>query len=186
MSDDLQLVKDAQSGRSDAMAALCDLYAAPIYKFIFYKTMHRESAEDLTSQVFFKVLEKLNSFDAEKSSFRTWLYTVARNTVIDHYRLQKKEKNIDDFWDLASNEVVDELVDNRLQLSKVQEILKDLKAEQREIVLLRVWQGMSYKEIAEVTGRTEAACKMTYSRAMQVVKDNIISLIFFALIINKF
>lgn len=186
MLDDLQLVQAAQAGRSEAMAELYDSYAAAIYKFIFYKTMHKETAEDLTSKVFFKVLEKISSFNSEKSSFRTWLYTVARNTVIDHYRTQKKNKNIEDVWDLSSKEEVDEIVENRLQLEKVQEALKDLKPEQREIVLLRIWQGMTYQEIAEAIGSTEGACKMKYTRAMKVVKDNIISLIFFALIINKF
>lgn len=186
MSDDLQLVQAAKAGRSDAMSQLYDFYADPIYKFIFYKTMHRETAEDLTSQVFFKVLEKLATFDSAKSSFRTWLYTVARNTVIDHYRTQKQNKNIEDVWDLSSKEEVDEIVENRMQLEKVQEALKDLKPEQREVILLRLWQGMTYQEIAEATGRSESACKMTYSRAMKLVKNNIISLIFFALIINKF
>ena len=186
MSDDLQLVQAAKAGRSDAMGQLYDIYAVAIYKFVFYKTMHKETAEDLTSKVFFKVLEKLETFNSEKSSFRTWLYTVARNTVIDHYRTQKKNKNIDDVWDLSSKEKVDDIVENRMQLEKVQEALKDLKIEQREIVLLRVWQGMSYKEIAEVTGSTEAACKMSYSRSMKIVKENIVTLIFFALIINKF
>ncbi len=172
MSADLKLVKLVKKGKSAAMGKLYDKYAKEIYKFVFYKTMHKEIAEDLTSKIFLKVLKKIDTFDSKKSAFRTWLYNVARYTVIDYYRVKKSNSDIDDFWDLSSSEDVEAKIHNKVEIEKIKEFLQKLSSDQREIVLLRLWQDLSYKEIAAVMGKNEGACKMAYSRAMKMIRDN--------------
>lgn len=169
--EELQLIRDAQAGNRHAFASLYDAYLDRVYRYVYFRTHHKETAEDLTATVFVKALEKLSSFDGEKAGFATWLYAIARNTLTDHYRRQKPDVDVEDVWDtLASGEDIPGDTDTRARLAKVQELMKDLPAAQREIVLLRVWDELSYAEIAEVTGKSEAASKMAFSRAVATLR----------------
>jgi DNA-directed RNA polymerase specialized sigma24 family protein len=67
-----------------------DLYASRIYQFIYYKTYHKETAEDLTSSTFLRAFENLHQFNPERGSIGAWIYQIARNLVTDHYRAKKK------------------------------------------------------------------------------------------------
>ena len=182
--NELQAIKKCQSGNTESFGILYDKYIKKIYDFVYYKTMHKETAEDLVSDIFIKALDKINSFDAQKGSFNSWIYRIARNTVIDHYRTQKKDKNIDDVWDLSSNEDIAVDVDVRAQMEKVQEHLSKLKAEQRDIVVMRLWQGMSHKEIADVLEKNESAVKVAYSRLISQMRKEVLLLILTWIVIN--
>ncbi len=166
-----ELVANCQKGKVEDFSILYYQYVEKIYKFIYYKVQHRETAEDLTSQTFIKALEKINSFSNEKSSFSTWVYAIARNSVIDHYRTKKNNFNIDDVWDLEDNTDIERDADIKGKLEKVEKYLKELKPEQREIIMLRVWEGMSYREIAEITGKSEGNCKMIFFRTVKELKE---------------
>ena len=160
-----------------------DKYVKKIFNFIYYKTHHKETAEDLTSETFMKALAKLDGFDENKGSFSTWLYQIARNTVIDFYRTKKNDINIDDVWDLADEEDIIRDFDTAEKLKQVKKYLKKLKSDQREIVILRVWEGVSYKEIAEIIGKSEASCKMTFSRTIQVLREEMPLSVFLLLLL---
>lgn len=161
-----QALKQCQKGELDAFDILYDLYIDAIYRFIFYKTHHRETAEDLTSVTFMKALENLQKYKEESASFKTWLYQIARNTVIDHYRTSHPTGDIEDAWELRSDDDVEAQTDLTLKLETVKAELAKLSAEQREVVTLRVWGDHSFKEIAQITGKSEAACKMSFKRTV--------------------
>lgn len=151
--------------------AIYDAYVEKIYSFIYFKTQHRETAEDLTSKTFMKALDNLQSFDDGKGSFSTWLYSIARNNVIDFYRTKKNESDINDIWDLSSTDDIERDAQARLKLEKIEKYLGKLKSEHREIIILRVWNELSYKEISEITGKSEASCKMMFSRCIKQLKE---------------
>ena len=155
----------------DNFGQFYDEYINKIFNFIYYKTHHKETAEDLTSETFIKALDKLDMFNENKGSFSTWLYRIARNTVIDFYRTKKDNINIDDVWDLSTDEDVLRDLDTAKKLEDIKKYLKILKSEQREIVILRVWEEMSYREISKVMGKSEASCKMAFSRTIKVLKE---------------
>jgi RNA polymerase sigma-70 factor (ECF subfamily) len=159
-------VKACQKGDLEQFSFLYDKYIRKIYDFVYYKTNHRESAEDIVSLVFLKAIEKINTFKSDKGTFQAWLYQIARNTVIDHYRTKKQADNIDDYWSLADNTDIERDTEAKFKLEQVDEYLKKLKPRQREIIIMRVWQEMSYKEIAETFSQSEASCKMSFSRAI--------------------
>lgn len=169
--DEKDIVSNCQKGKIDDFSVLYYKYVKKIYKFVYYKVQHRETAEDLTSQTFMKALDKIGSFSNERSSFSTWLYTIARNNVIDFYRTNKNNFDINDIWDLEDNTDIERDADAKGKLEKVEKYLKELKAEQREIIMLRVWEDMSYKEIAEITGKSEGNCKIIFFRAIRTLKD---------------
>lgn len=166
-------VQACQEGDLSEFTQLYDTFIQKIFQYIYYKTTHKETAEDLTSVTFTKALERIGSFDASKGSFSSWLYTIARNSVIDHYRVQKPGVNIEDVWGLAGSEDIERDAEARQQLREVEQYLKQLKPQQRDIVILRVWDQLSYAEIAEITGLSEANCKMTYSRTIRRLRDDL-------------
>ncbi len=86
LTEESTLVLRAQEGDSKALGELYDTYITDIYRFVSFKTRSRTIAEDITSEIFLTVVSKLHQYTAEKGTFRTWLYTIARRTIIDHYR----------------------------------------------------------------------------------------------------
>lgn len=167
-----KIIKKCQKGDLVEFSLLYDAYIKKIYNFIYYKTFSKEIAEDLTSQVFIKTMEKIGSFDSSKGKFSSWLYQIARNMVVDHYRAVKNDANIEDAWDLAGDDDLERDADAWQKLSKVEKYLRELKSEQREIIIMRVWQDMSYREIAEILGKSEGNCKMIFSRTMSTLREN--------------
>jgi len=147
-----------------------DQYIKKIYNFIYYKTHHKESAEDLTSITFSKAWENFKNFDQNKGSVSAWLYKIARNTVIDYWRAKKFEYDIEDIWDLSSGEDIKVDTENVLKLESVRKYMKNLSSGDRDILIMRVWQELSYKEIAEILGKNEASCKMAFCRALSRLK----------------
>ncbi len=184
-AEELKIIISCQEGNKEDFGRLYDAYARKIYDFIYYKTHHKETAEDLAGRVFLKALEKIDTFNCEKGFFSAWIYRIARNSVIDFYRTKKGDIGIDDVWDLAGNDNIERDIDARQKLEKVERYLKKLKSEQREIIMLRVWQGMSYKEIAEITDKSEASCKMMFSRSINDLRKEMpVNLIVSVLFLN--
>lgn len=165
--DDTLYATSCIKGDADAFGILYDRYAERIYRFVYYKTFNSAVAEDITSEVFFKALRNIQSFDSTKAPFAAWLYRIARNTVIDHYRTLKETDPIDDVFDLGEDARTEEELDARSALGAVRQYLETLSAKQREIITLRLWEERSYKEIAEIVGGSEDSVKMAFSRAIR-------------------
>lgn len=170
---ELSAIKACQAGELGRFDDLYEMYAEKIYRFIYFKTFHKETAEDLTSEVFMKAIERMNQYDESKGAFGAWLYRVARNTVIDHYRTSHPSEDIDDGWDFASSSNVEQDAHANLQLEKVQEALKLLKPDQREVVIMRLWNGMSHQEIAQVLDLSESNCKQIFSRTIRQLREQL-------------
>jgi RNA polymerase sigma-70 factor (ECF subfamily) len=166
-NDELQLVTSCQKGQYENFGLLYDKYVKKIYDFVFYRTLHKETAEDITSKVFIKALENIGSFKPEKAAFNTWLYQIARNSIIDHFRTHKPSGELDESLNLASSENLENQTHAKLELEKVKKYLNTLDPSVREIVVMRVWDGLSFKEIGEVVGKSEAASKMAFGRVME-------------------
>ncbi len=171
MLDDLDYVRRCQSGEAEAFGVLYDRYGDKIYRFIYYKTFHKETADDLVSEVFLRALEKLATFDETRGHFSTWLYQIARNRVIDYYRTYRPSEAIEDCFDLGADERIPETLDAIQDLEAVTAYLDKLTNRQREIIILRIWEDKSYKEIAEIVGGTEDSVKMVFSRSIRNLRE---------------
>lgn len=161
-----KLVAECQNGNLERFTELYELYIKRIYSFIYYRTHHKETTEDLTSVTFAKALQHIKSFKAGKGSFSAWLYQIARNTVTDHYRQHRPVSDIEDAWDLSADVDIERDVDIRQKLERVTGYLRTLPAQQRDIVIMRVWDGLSHREIGQILGISEANSKVIYSRTM--------------------
>lgn len=173
LKNEAQLIAAWKGGDAEAFAGLYDLYGRRIYDYLFYRTHHKETAEDLASACFLKALEAADRFDPDRGSFGAWIYRIARNALIDHVRGLKPSADIEDVWDLlASGEDVARDAEAREKLRAVEARLMELPSAQREVVILRLWDGLSYAEIAEITGKSEAASKMAFSRGLAAIRKH--------------
>ncbi len=159
-----QIIAQIQGGNMDQFVILYDRYIEKIYKFVYYRTLHRELAEDITSQAFMKAMDRLSTFDSSKGTFQAWLYQIARNVMIDEFRRRVPLDNIDEHEDLASRENVESDVDRTLNSARLRGLIDQLPEESQELVTMRLWNELSYAEIAEITGKTEGSLKMQFSR----------------------
>lgn len=156
---------------SNGFAQVYDAHIEKIYAFIYFRVNHREIAEDLTSTTFLKALDKYETFRG--GNVRAWLYRIARNTLTDHYRTHRPPADLEAAQDVASSSNPVKDADTRLQLERVRAELDKLPNEQRDIVLMRVWDGLTHAEIAEILGKSEAACKMIFSRVLQKLQASL-------------
>ena len=90
LPEEQQIVKAAANGDEQAFASLYDTYLDSIYRFIYLRVEDQQTAEDITSNVFLKAWEKLDKYQFRGVPFRAWLFRIARNAVIDHYRTRKE------------------------------------------------------------------------------------------------
>ncbi len=179
-----QLIDRCQNGELENFGGLYDAYVKKIYDFIFYRTLHKETAEDLTSLTFTKALERINSFSPAKGTFSAWLYQIARNTLIDGYKQNRPVDPAEALENFASKENLENQTNAKLNLEKVQKFLTSLDEEKREIITMRVWDGLSYKEIADVLGKSEASCKMTFSRTIEKLNKEVAFALIYLLIMK--
>jgi RNA polymerase sigma factor (sigma-70 family) len=184
--DEPTLVASCQAGRLDGFDPLYRAYVSKIYAYLYRRTLHREIAEDLTSQTFIKALEGIGGYAAKRGPFAAWLYTIARNALTDHYRSRRETVDIENVFDLSSDHDIPAEIAGRLDAEKLREALKALDPQKREIILLRLWDGLSYKEIAALTGKTETNCKVIFSRTVAALREELPLLAFLLLLLSPF
>jgi RNA polymerase sigma-70 factor, ECF subfamily len=173
LPDEQTLIASCQAGNLEDFDPLYRHYVKPLYGFLYRRVLDKQVAEDLTSITFMKALEKINSFRAAKGNFGAWLYTIARNAMNDHYRALRPHEDIETVWDLSSDEDVFKGVADRLDIEKIRSALKNVDPAKREIVMMRIWDGLSYQEIAQITGKTETNCKVIFCRTMESLRKEL-------------
>ena len=139
-------------------------YRYRIYRFFLVRTGSHHDAEDLTQRVFVDALTALSSADTTPDSVLHWLYAVAQRRLVDEYR--RRGRSIDDAIPMSRLEPTygDDVS------SSLATALATLTAEQRTVVVLRLLRGLSFPEIADLTGVSEDACKMRFSRALGAIR----------------
>lgn len=155
------------AGQAEAFADLYDQFADRIYGFVFRRVGHRESAEDLTSQIFLKAFERRRSFAG--GNFQAWIFRIAQNAVIDHYRTAKPTAALEAVQRSDGRDLESETAD-RVLMQKVLAALDTLAAPVRSIIIMRLWDGLSFGEIADIVGKREGAVKMAYGRALTKIQ----------------
>jgi RNA polymerase sigma-70 factor (ECF subfamily) len=173
-----QIVRRCMDGDSGAWAELVRTHHRRVYGLCYRFTGNAADAEDLTQDVFLKIYSNLASFDLTRGSLQVWITTMTRNLLVDNFRRTKNLRvtgSLDDGWD-ESDELrpMDRLVAvgpsphesaAQKELSKmVQDALACVSVELREAVILRDFQDLDYKEIAQVLGIPEGTVKSRISR----------------------
>lgn len=119
-------------------------------------------------------MKALQRFETQEgASFKSWIYRIAQNSIIDYYRSKKEQIDIEEIAEIGFHENIAEIIDNKDMLIRVEVFLESLKPIEREIVVLRVWDNLSYQEIAEITGKSNDNCKQIYKRSLEKIQANI-------------
>ncbi|KIL44235.1 RNA polymerase sigma factor SigX [Jeotgalibacillus soli] len=152
-------------------------YQQDIFQFLIYLVRDRDTAEDLMQEVFIRVLKSYKSFQG-KSSEKTWLFSIAKNVAIDHFRKQSTlKKRILEHFDWSKSEIsapsppLQEIVEQKEEIRRLYECMDSCTTDQRLVVIMRYIQELSIAETAEVLGWTEGKVKTTQHRAIKVLRD---------------
>ena len=165
------LVHRAKSGDSEAFAQLYDAYIARVYRYVYFRVADDDAAEDLTSQVFLKAWSNLDRFSFSRTPYLAWLYTIAHNAVIDHYRTRKVTAALDDVQLSQQDhaEVVENEIDLTNEMKTIKEALQLLTDDQQKVLTLKFIEGMSNNEIARHLGKREGAIRALQMRGLQAL-----------------
>jgi RNA polymerase sigma-70 factor (ECF subfamily) len=173
------LVRRCKAGDAVAWEELVRQYNRRIYNICYRFTGSPDQAEDLTQEVFIRMYRSLDSYDAEKAAFTTWLTTMTRNLLVDHFRKTKHDRMTDSLESTVTqdedgptlgDQIQDASVtpDNRLASQETRQLvhraLQKLSPELREAVILRDLQDMDYREIAAVLKVAEGTVKSRINR----------------------
>ena len=167
--DDMELVRQAQSGSVTAVGELYDRHRSRIFRYIRFKTGNKQVAQDLASEVFLRMVDHLPAFESRGVPFSAWLYRIAQNLVIKRWRQASKHPNVPlDFADNVSQNGDNPalVVEQQLEMEWVQQGLENLDESQREVIILRFIAGLSLKETAEALEKTVAAVKTLQHRGI--------------------
>ncbi|MCS7039005.1 MAG: sigma-70 family RNA polymerase sigma factor [Anaerolineae bacterium] len=168
-ADEVTLVERAAQSDPDAIASLYDRYAPKIYSYIYHRLSDPFLAEDLTGQVFLRMLEALRSERGWHSSFSGWLFRIAHNLIIDHYRRRDQAGfvAIDDVYPLPAHDTDPyQIAAAHLDSTALLEAIHRLTEEQAQVITLRFLEGYSINEVATLMEKSEGAIKALQYRAV--------------------
>jgi RNA polymerase sigma-70 factor (ECF subfamily) len=166
-----RLVARAKAGDAEAFGTLFDQYGEPVYRFIASRVRSPADAEDLTQTVFVKALEALPRYEARGVPFGGWLFRLARNTVIDHVRTRHDHADLDTLLERATaDRGPDELTITRHQIEAMSKALELLTDEQRDVIALRFFAGLSARDAAVAMGKQEGTIRGLQFRAIAALR----------------
>jgi len=168
------LIERAARRDQHAFSQLYSMYFDKIYSYLYYKTMRRDEAEDLTAIVFMKAWESIEKFKWQGYPFSTWLYRIAHNQLVDHYRTRRETLSLDTIE--VEENGVDPLdaVERAWLLLQIRGALKHLTAEQQRVVTLRYFEGYSIGEIAAIMNKAPDAVRAMQHRALRVLQPRVV------------
>jgi len=166
-----RLVGEARAGDAWAFGELFDHFHLPVYRYVASRVRHPSDAEDLTQLVFVKALEALPRYETRGIPFGGWLFRLARNAVIDHVRTSHEHADLAQSVERAGTEAgPDELAVNRQEIEAVRSALSALTDDQRDVIALRFFAGLSAREAADAMGKQEGTIRGLQFRAIAALR----------------
>ena len=144
-------------------------YSGKVMGYIRARIRSSADAEDLHSEVFEKIMRKIGDFDPSKASLNTWIFTITRNTVIDHFRRTKPSEELDE--NLSDNIELDESLLNSETLGELAAALRKLPQQMMDIIVLRYYDGKPLTEIAEIMNLSYGAVKLRHQNAVLMLRQ---------------
>jgi len=161
----------------ETFAELYEEYMPRVYRYIHYKVSNTHVAEDITSTVFEKALTNFDRFSSSKASFSTWVFTIARNTVIDHYRAQGRRQTVSlevatEATQVAAGDLSpeEELLKSE-ERQRLQVCLAGLSREEQDIISLKFGSELNNRQIAKMLGISESSVGTRLYRVVRKLRD---------------
>lgn len=166
-----EFVERAKSGDRSAFSEIYKLFFKKIYRYCKFNLKNQDEAQDVCQETFMKAWRSIKNFntDNENWSIQAFLFTIARNLIIDRARA-KKELPIADYENIESFENLYEHVDRVAEMKTVQEALSKLEEEERQIIILRYFEEMNSREVSKILGIKDGALRVRQYRILQKLK----------------
>lgn len=167
------LVEKVQQGDKNAFGEIYDLLLDRVYRFIYFRTGNKEDAEDLTETVFIKIWKSIPSYENKGLPFEAWVFRIARNIVIDHYRTKKPNVTLDENLKdtLPDNkETPEDLLHSKMLKETIFNKLKLLPEAYKEIIILKFIEDKDNKEISDILEKPIDQIRVLQSRALKALK----------------
>jgi RNA polymerase sigma-70 factor (ECF subfamily) len=171
VTDERTLLERAKQYDGVALGELYDRYAPRIYAYIYRRVDDAHLAEDLTGDVFVRVMQAIQSDRFWHTSFRAWLYRIAHNLVVDHYRRQPSatDSEVDEQL-MADDDDLASAVTERLSHQHLYAAISRLTPNQQQVLALRFGEGMTARETAEVMDKSVGAIEALQHRALTALR----------------
>lgn len=143
-------------------------YKDKVFSYIRNKTNNYQDAEDLCEDVFVKVGTKLDTYDSSKSALSTWIYNITKNTVVDYYRTHKDNLELLDNYDYVDEKEEEVCEDDLMYLAQA---LKQIDDTLKDIIIMRYYEDMSLKDIAEKLNMSYGIVKLRHKEALFQLKN---------------
>jgi RNA polymerase sigma-70 factor, ECF subfamily len=170
------LVEKAQRGDRGALEELYLLHFDRIYSYLHLSLGNRHDAEDLTTQTFLRMLEAIGRFRWQTAPFSAWLFRIAHNLAIDHFRARRRVRTEEDVPELPGTEEssAEEQALNSLGEAGMLELIERLSTEQRQVLTLKFLFGFGNGEVAEILDKSEGAVKSLQHRALASLQRHVV------------
>ena len=166
-----ELVIHAKNKDSDSFARLYDEFVDQIYRYIYFK-VDKEDAVDLTENVFLKVWENLSKYKTGKMYFSSWIFKIAHNVVVDHYRLSKSVSSLEyDIPDERKDVSPAYLTEQKISSDALRKAISGLKGKYRQILILKYINELENHEIATIMKRSEGSLRILKFRALKALRQ---------------
>ncbi len=162
-------------GSRETFARLYDEFMPKVFRYIHYKVNNEHLTEDLTSSVFEKALVNFKKYSSDKASFSTWIFAIARNAVIDHYRASARRRDVplEEAIEVPARDVSpQEGAERRAEREFLYVSLAKLSQEEQEIIRLKFGAEMNNRQIARMLGLSESNVGTKLFRAVRKLRDN--------------
>lgn len=146
-------------------------YVEDVYRYAYSRLLDKSSAEDITQNAFMIALEKIKTYEHNGvSSIKSWFFGIARNLMLNKYKKKEAENGFDeDFTTSFNDERILEKAISKDLLKNVTSFIETLSPTIQEVIRLRVWDEMSFAEIADILGKNESAVKMAFYRGLEKI-----------------
>ena len=166
-----QTLQRAQQGDNAAIAELYDQYQVIVYRYLYYRTCDAQAAEDLTSELFLRMIRSLADYRPSSGSFQAWIFQIARNLAIDHYRRNSTHPNTFLEENLVTGEATASgSVERNLNAITLRQALTQINEDQRDVIVLRFVAGMPIAEVAQALQKSQDAIKALQRRGLVTLR----------------
>lgn len=149
---------------ADKQKEIYENYYQKVLRYLVSKVNDTYLAEDLCSDIFLKIYEKYDSFNSEKASLSTWIYTVARNYLTDYYRSRRVFEEVPE--DIEAEGSIEDDICNEETLNELADALEKLDERARKLIILRYYSGHTLKDIGQELGISYAYVKILHNKAL--------------------
>ena len=171
-NDQEKLITLAKKGDKNAFSEIYRIFLARIFRFIYYLIKDEALAEDLTQDTFVRAWRALPTFSTQKGTLQAYLFRIARNLVIDNQRKRKESALTSDIIEIIeSPENLENKIVAKEEKNEVAKALLILDSEEKEAVILRYFEDLSYDEISKTLGKKSGAIRVKVHRALEKLKN---------------